>query len=97
MTHCLDDLASDFSVYHRVGDITVMPVRTFMRLAERIVTYGGATLAWVRAQRKAESSPGRVAARMPVATAAQIRSVLAPVAGLGAGGMWGDVTEVKAR
>ncbi|MGW2371658.1 hypothetical protein [Kitasatospora sp. NPDC001683] len=37
----LDDLASDFSVFHRVSDITVLDGPTFFRLAWRMPAYEG--------------------------------------------------------
>jgi hypothetical protein len=93
VTECLDDLASDFSVFHRIEDITVLPARTFLRLADRICAYGGATLAWVRSQKQAEAALSRRAAAMPVATAAELQQLLAPAPGVG---MYGVVRQVKA-
>lgn len=37
----LDDLASDFSVFHRVPDITALDGPTFLRLAWRMPAYEG--------------------------------------------------------
>jgi hypothetical protein len=39
---CLDDIASDMSVFHRVDDITVLDGATLMRLAWRLPAYQGA-------------------------------------------------------
>ncbi|MFJ9771240.1 hypothetical protein ACIRVF_08345 [Kitasatospora sp. NPDC101157] len=37
----LDDLASDFSVFHRIADITLLDGPTFFRLAWRMPAYEG--------------------------------------------------------
>jgi hypothetical protein len=53
----LDDIASDFSVFHRVGDITVMPGPAFFRLAPRLSAYAGAMQA--RALEARDEQPSR--------------------------------------
>ena len=47
MLACLDDLASDLSAWHRVDDLTVLPVRTFLALVKRLHHYQGAWRATV--------------------------------------------------
>jgi hypothetical protein len=44
----LDDLESDFSVFHRVDDLYELDAERFWAMAERIMHYGGATVAAVR-------------------------------------------------
>lgn len=58
MLASLDDLASDFSVFHGIRDIGAMAPGAFLRLAARIGAYGGA-VTW-RAQRPSAppQSPG---------------------------------------
>lgn len=41
MLRHLDDLASDFSVFHRVDDMGALPARAFFALAERLSAYQG--------------------------------------------------------
>jgi hypothetical protein len=43
--HCLDDIASDMSVFHRVDDITTLDGPTLCRLAWRLARYEGAVRA----------------------------------------------------
>ena len=50
MLHHLDDLESDFSVFHRIDDMYEMDAGRFWAMAERIMHYGGATAATARAQ-----------------------------------------------
>lgn len=45
MLQYLDDLESDFSVFHRVDDMYEMEAGRFWIMAKRIVHYGGATAA----------------------------------------------------
>lgn len=42
MLDCLDDIASDMSVFHRVDDITALDGPTLFRLAWRLPAYEGA-------------------------------------------------------
>lgn len=37
----LDDIASDFSVFHRITDIEALPGPTFFKLAWRLPAYAG--------------------------------------------------------
>lgn len=46
-----DDIASDFSVYHRIRDIGSMRSCAFTRLAKRIYVYNGAVTARARGER----------------------------------------------
>lgn len=41
MTGCLDDIASDFSRFHGIRDVSVLGSRAFLRLARRLEFYGG--------------------------------------------------------
>lgn len=41
MVDHLDDLESDFSVFHRVDNIYAMPARRFVQLAVRLPAYQG--------------------------------------------------------
>lgn len=51
----LDDLASDFSVFHRIDDITTLDGPTFCRMAYRLTAYTGVMAARVAAaQQEAE-------------------------------------------
>lgn len=50
MADYLEDLRSDFSVFHRVDDIDNMPSRQFFPLAERLVAYKGVLRARVEAE-----------------------------------------------
>jgi hypothetical protein len=45
---CLPDLASDFSVFHRVTDMTVLHAASFFALATRLAAYSGCMTAAVR-------------------------------------------------
>jgi hypothetical protein len=89
---CLEDLASDFSVFHRISNIRRLRSVTFLRMAERLGIYNGAFGAYLRQRAKGAATPGKKAAAMPVATAAELRSQLAQVPGAG---LWGTVSEVK--
>lgn len=51
----LDDLASDFSVFHRITDIEALPGPTFFKLAWRLPAYAGVMQA--RALEAQESAP----------------------------------------
>jgi hypothetical protein len=42
MLAVLDDLASDLSAWHRVDDMTVLPLRSFLGLVHRLHHYQGA-------------------------------------------------------
>ena len=91
----IDDLASDMSVFHGIRDIGAMPAGTLARLAARIGAYKGAVSA-PRAPAAAVRPPQPPpAARRrdpgPVASAAQLGALLAPVAG---SGMYGVVRTV---
>ncbi len=73
----------------------MLPSRAFLKLAARIGAYGGAVQARAVVQRQARQQ-ARSKPSPPVnqvASAAQLRSALAPVPGVG---MWGDVRQVKA-
>jgi len=59
----LADLESDFSVYHRIDDMTSLPVGQFFSRAVRMVAYGGALAASVRRETQPEPSAGP--ARIP--------------------------------
>lgn len=50
VVHCLDDIASDMSVFHRVDDIAAMDGPTLMRRAWRLPAYEGAMRARVMAE-----------------------------------------------
>ncbi len=52
----LDDLESDFSVFHRVDDIYALDGPRFLRLALRIFAYDGVLAARLRAEQ--EDAPG---------------------------------------
>ncbi|WP_042400215.1 hypothetical protein [Streptacidiphilus carbonis] len=65
VVHCLDDIASDMSVFHRVDDITALDGPTLMRLAWRLPAYEGAMRSRVMAEQEENPSPspqGRVSA-----------------------------------
>lgn len=53
----LDDLESDFSVFHRVDDIYAMDSRRFFRLAERIFAYQGVCALKAQADEAAQPQP----------------------------------------
>lgn len=59
----MDDLESDFSVFHRVEDITALDGPRFFRLAHRIFAYAGVMAARLAEQEK-DRSPAP-AARPP--------------------------------
>lgn len=62
VVHCLDDIASDMSVFHRVDDITTLDGPTLMRLAWRLPAYEGAMRSRVMAEQEehpAAAPPGR--------------------------------------
>ncbi len=65
LTH-LDDVESDFSAVHRVGDIHMLTSERFFRLAERLVHYQGAVRDMALAARNGDESPGRTAPRADV-------------------------------
>lgn len=50
----LDDLASDFSVFHRIDDITSLPGPVFYRMAARLFAYQGVMQARQMAARQDE-------------------------------------------
>ncbi|MEU8920293.1 hypothetical protein AB0D10_05055 [Kitasatospora sp. NPDC048545] len=54
----LDDLASDFSVFHRIPDVTVLDGPTFLRLAWRMPAYQGVMQARAAAYQEADTSAG---------------------------------------
>lgn len=56
MLDYLDDLESDFSVFHRVDDMRQMPARRFLVLADRLVHYEGAFRAVVKAEAEAAAN-----------------------------------------
>ena len=47
----MDDLESDFSVFHRVDDMESLPGPRFFKMAYRIATYGGAVAAKMQYER----------------------------------------------
>ncbi|MEV7770587.1 hypothetical protein [Kitasatospora sp. NPDC086791] len=53
----LDDLASDFSVFHRIPDVTTLDGPTFLRLAWRMPAYEGVMRAAALAAREADTGP----------------------------------------
>jgi hypothetical protein len=55
VTGCLDDLASDFSRFHGIRDVSVLGSRAFLRLARRLEFYGGIMTARARA---GQATPG---------------------------------------
>jgi hypothetical protein len=69
-----DDIASDFSVFHRIRDIGAMGSREFLRLASRIGVYNGAVTAKARHDRQGKPQqqarqPAQPARRSPLAPA----------------------------
>lgn len=62
MVDHLDDLESDFSVFHRVDDMYSMPARRFVSLANRLPAYQGVMTirAEEQADRSAPAVPGSV-------------------------------------
>ena len=76
----LDDLASDFSVFHRVRDIGVLRSTAFLRLAARAGAYNGALAARIaneRQQRAAQPGGGRGRTRTVTAPRYERRSAMA--------------------
>lgn len=59
----LDDLESDFSVFHRVDDIYAMPSARFFRLAERIFAYQGVCALKAQADHEAAQPQPAIASR----------------------------------
>lgn len=58
MLDCLDDLESDFSVFHRVDDMYSLDAPRFFRLANRIVAYQGVLRLRVEAEaRERQEAP----------------------------------------
>lgn len=96
----VDDLASDFSVYHGIRDVTVLPSQSFLKLAARISAYGGVvarTAAQARrgsggVRRPQGTGPEKSPAPPGVASAAELSAALAKVPG---SDMWGEVKQVK--
>lgn len=95
----VDDLASDFSVYHGIRDVTVLPSRSFLKLAARMSAYGGVvarTAAQARhgsgVKRPQGTGPEKAPAPVGVASAAELQRALAKVPG---SDMWGEVRQVK--
>lgn len=54
----LDDLESDFSVFHRVEDIYSMPGPRFFKLAYRIFAYEGVMAARIMAEQEKKRPSG---------------------------------------
>jgi hypothetical protein len=67
----LDDVRSDFSVFHRVDDLDVMPADKFFAYLLRIAAYGGAVALTARSESEppvppvAAAEPPRVAPMSP--------------------------------
>jgi hypothetical protein len=61
----LEDLESDFSVFHRVDDMYAVPTRRFLAWAGRLVNYDGALRAAARSD-EPEAGARRSSATMPV-------------------------------
>jgi hypothetical protein len=74
----LDDLASDFSVYHRIRDISKLPGPVFFAMAHRIGAYGG-VMALRGHERQQEAPQSQQAPR--TASAPQMRRVPLPPPG----------------
>jgi hypothetical protein len=57
----LDDLASDFSVFHRIRDVGVLRSTAFLKLAARAGAYNGALAARIAKERRQQAAgpPGR--------------------------------------
>lgn len=53
----LDDLESDFSVFHRVGDMEGMPSARFLAMAARLVHYDGAVRAALQREAPPQAEP----------------------------------------
>jgi len=52
-----EDIASDFSVFHRVDDVSAMPARRFFSLAVRLVAYKGVLRARIEAEMQKQQKP----------------------------------------
>ncbi|MFE2407127.1 hypothetical protein ACFXDE_02150 [Kitasatospora sp. NPDC059408] len=61
----LDDLASDFSVFHRIGDITVLDGPTFLRFAWRMPAYEGVMRVRATAAREEDGGAGSMPQMAP--------------------------------
>jgi hypothetical protein len=53
----LDDIVSDFSVFHRVDDITALDGPSFFRMAWRLAAYTGVMQARANAEQQDEPAP----------------------------------------
>lgn len=72
----LDEVASDFSVFHRIGDIGSLPAATFARLAPLLPVYQGAlTAAIAAAQEEGQGEDTSLIARPPVVPPAPPRGL----------------------
>jgi hypothetical protein len=54
MLDCLDDIASDFSVFHRIDDCNALDGPTYFRLAWRLPAYAGVMQARALAAQSAD-------------------------------------------
>lgn len=57
----IDEVCSDFSVYHRIDDVDRLDAPTFFRLAKLLPAYNGALAARI-AERERQQQPQRPAA-----------------------------------
>lgn len=71
----LDDLESDFSVFHRVDDMYEMPARRFRVLAARIHRYDGAFRAAVTTTEGAAANAAVPATRLNYEMNPELRGV----------------------
>lgn len=62
--HCLDDIESDMSVFHRIDDITALDGPRFFRLVWRLPAYEGAMRARLQAER--DEQPRQSASGVPL-------------------------------
>lgn len=72
----LEDLESDFAVFHRVDDPLALPGPEFFRKALRLSAYDGVMTARVVAAQKS-SGPGRPASRRTERTEVPLSQVMA--------------------
>jgi hypothetical protein len=52
VVHMIEDLRSDFSVFHRIPDLNALTADRFMSLAARIAAYDGAVAKRIRMLRR---------------------------------------------
>lgn len=62
MLECLDDIASDMSVFHRIEEVESMPARRFFAFATRLPAYSGAVTARLAAAAAPAQPPAAAAA-----------------------------------